>query len=344
MNMLPPQFNKDARFSLNVRRHFFLVSGFTLIELLVVIAIIAVLIALLLPAVQQAREAARRSQCKNNLKQIGLALHNYQDVHNKLPPGTVLQSADAQYVGDGGNGTQSVESWGWGAFLLPYLEQPALYNQANIGGGGKLESVVTTVPLTVLPVYRCPSDPAPDIRVGNPQAHWATSNYKGNCGHRNCIFSENTGGTIRPTLFGGSNDYGGMFWMDSKIQFRDIIDGTSNTIIVGEIAWQKGTITYQAAVWAGCLQGEQGNCGDDIIASGRAAINSQSTNLEVLHESFSSQHTGGANFIFADGSVHFISENVDYRSSDLVNGNTSAVDSTYERLLNRFDGQPVSNF
>jgi len=318
--------------------------GFTLIELLVVIAIIAVLIALLLPAVQQAREAARRSQCKNNLKQLGLAFHNYHDTHKSFPPGVVLQTSDSNYKGDGSNGTQSVESWGWGAFLLPYLEQPALYNQGNIGSGGKLESVVSTVPLVSLPVYRCPSDPAPIIRTGNPQAHWATANYKGNCGHRTCIFSENVGGTIRPVAFGGSNDFGGLLRMDSNIKMRDVTDGTSNTIMAGEIAWQKGTITYQAAVWAGCLQGEQGNCADDVVASGRAPINSQSTNQEALHESFSSQHTGGAQFLFCDGSVHFISENVNYISNDLLNGNGSAVDSTYEQLLNRFDNQVVGEY
>jgi len=322
----------------------FRIKGFTLIELLVVIAIIAVLIALLLPAVQQAREAARRSQCKNNLKQIGLALHNYHDTHSTFPPGVVLQTADAQYIGDGSNGTQSVESWGWGAFVLPYIEQAALYNQANIGSGGKLESVVGTVPLMTLAVYRCPSDPAPLIRVGNPQARWATSNYKGNCGHRNCLFSETSGGTIRPVTLSGPNDYGGIFRLDSKILIRDITDGTSNTILTGEIAWLKGTITYDAAAWAGCLQGEQGNCADDVVASGRAPINSQSTNREVLHESFSSHHTGGAQFLFCDGSVRFISENVNYVTSDLVNGNGSAVDSTYERLLSRFDNQVVGEF
>ncbi len=316
--------------------------AFTLIELLVVIAIIAILIALLLPAVQQAREAARRSQCKNNLKQIGLALQNYHDTHRTFPPGVVLQRADNDFIGDGSNGTHSVESWGWAAFLLPQIEQTALYNQGNIGTGGKLESAITTVAMTPIPAFRCPSDNGPSIRNGAPQARWATSNYKGNCGHRNCAFHTNSGGKIQPIAIMGSSDYGGLFSTDSKREIKDITDGTSNTIIVGEIAWMRGTVTHYAAAWAGCLQGEQGNCADDVVASGRAPINTQSTSGDIRAESFSSLHTGGAHFVFADGSVHFISENIQY----ITNGdtNSSPVDSTYERLLSRFDGQVLGEF
>ncbi len=304
--------------------------GFTLIELLVVIAIIAVLIALLLPAVQQAREAARRSQCKNNLKQLGLALHNYHDVAGLFPPAIVVQRADPQFVPNGltDNLPDPVESWGWGAFLLPYLEQSALYNACKIGSGDLLERYVTTSALTPLAVYRCPSDIAPSVRTtSRPIATWGTSNYKANMGVN--------GGW-------GSGTNGAVFWRDGKCGFRDILDGTSNTVAIGEIAWQRGTLKHEAAVWAGCRQGMQGDCVDDVVASGRAPINSNATNTNILSESFSSVHTGGAHFLMADGAVRFISENVQF----IANGesNSSAADSTYEFLLHRNDGQVVGEF
>ena len=305
-------------------------SGFTLIELLVVIAIIAVLIALLLPAVQQAREAARRSQCKNNLKQLGLALHNYHDVAGVFPPGVVVQRADPQFT-EGGlstNSTDPVESWGWGAFLLPYLEQSALYNACKIGSGDLAERYLTTGVLSPLAAYRCPSDIAPATRsTTRPIATWGTSNYKGNMG--------NNGGW-------GAGANGAVFWRDGKCGFRDILDGSSNTIAIGEVAWQRGTLKHEAAVWAGCRQGMQGDCADDVVASGRAPINTNATNANILAESFSSVHTGGAHFLLADGAVRFISENVQF----IANGesNTSAADSTYEFLLHRNDGRVVGEF
>ena len=127
--------------------------GFTLIELLVVIAIIAVLIALLLPAVQQAREAARRSQCKNGLKQIGLALHNYHDMLRTFPPGYV------SLFDSSGNDTGA--GWGWGSFLLPQIEQSALFYQINSNVG--IESAVNSIPrVKSLSIFLCPSDTAPD--------------------------------------------------------------------------------------------------------------------------------------------------------------------------------------
>ncbi|MCC6507922.1 MAG: DUF1559 domain-containing protein [Pirellulaceae bacterium] len=319
-------------------------KGFTLVELLVVIAIIGVLVGLLLPAVQSAREAARRMQCSNNLKQIGLALHNYATTHKRLPPGVVQQQADPQFVvgGTAANTTNNTESWGWGAFLLPYIEQGPLYDQAGIGRGALLQSVATTFALTPISTYRCPSDTAPAVRanVGFTVRFgpWATSNYKGNCSHGGCGIS-------------GSN---GLFWRanapgeggtPSGLSLAAIVDGTSNTIAVGEIAWIRQLSTgvqlrHQAAVWAGCMQGQQGNCVDDVFASGRAAINHVVNNSDQLAESFSSLHTGGAQFVLADGSVHFLSQNVDY----VTNGpsNSSAVDSAYERLLARDDGQTVT--
>jgi prepilin-type N-terminal cleavage/methylation domain-containing protein len=136
--------------------------GFTLIELLVVIAIIAILIALLLPAVQQAREAARRSQCRNNLKQVGLAIHNYHDAFNTIPPAWISTQFQVA-AGD-------VSHWSWGTFLLPYIDQAPLYSllqpgtrrlDQNLALGGATAAALTT-PLTV---FRCPSDTGPSLKI-----------------------------------------------------------------------------------------------------------------------------------------------------------------------------------
>ncbi len=309
-----------------------------------VIAIIGVLVGLLLPAVQAAREAARRMQCSNNLKQIGLALHNYESTHKRFPPGVVQQQADPQFVpgGTAANTVNDTESWGWGALLLPFLEQGALYDQCGIGRGALLQNVSTTLARTPVVAYRCPSDTAPAVRtnVGFTVrfGQWATSNYKGNCSHRGCGVS----GFQRFVLAFQCTGEGGT---PNGLPISQITDGTSNTIAVGEIAWIRrlstGTeLRYQASVWAGCMQGQQGNCVDDVLASGRAAINHQVNNADQLAESFSSLHTGGAQFVLADGSVQFYSDNIDYVVD--APSNASAVDSAYERLLARDDGQTVS--
>lgn len=323
-------------------------AGFTLVELLVVIAIIGVLVGLLLPAVQAAREAARRMQCSNNLKQIGLALHNYHDAHKQFCPGIVQQAADPDYVPAGNNLISNTESWAWGAFLLPYIEQGNLYEQAGVGRGDLLQRYVTTLALTPIATYRCPSDNGPPVRTNAAAGftirfgQWATSNYKGNCGHANCGIDGSTGVFWRA---GFANGGSGSF-VQHKIGIRNLSDGTSNTILVGEIAWVRGVWRHQAAVWAGCVQGQQGNCVDDVLASGRAALNHQvgtpPGNGDQMAESFSSQHTGGAQFVMGDGSVRFISQNIDYNNGGNPS-NGSAADSTYEFLLHREDGQVIAN-
>ncbi len=155
--------------------------GFTLIELLVVIAIIAILIALLLPAVQQAREAARRTQCKNNLKQIGLALHNYHDTNKALPSGSIvlLNAAGTQYFGHG---------WTWHASILPYMDQATMYaaiqgpNDGGLGSesGGTASPKQTLAGATVLSMFWCPSQP--DVTQGVQKGGYSPSNYNGNMG------------------------------------------------------------------------------------------------------------------------------------------------------------------
>ncbi|WP_437205166.1 DUF1559 family PulG-like putative transporter [Planctomicrobium sp. SH664] len=318
--------------------------GFTLIELLVVIAIIAVLISLLLPAVQQAREAARRSQCKNNLKQIGLGLHNYHDVHNSFPPGWIQMKGDPMYsaatVSNGGHmmadSNYKLKCWGWPAFILPYLDQSAIYN-STIGAGRWLDLEVGAdgMALKPLSVYRCPSDSAPEVRAGaNIFLAAATSNYAGNSSHRTFNQAE--------ILDGSANNVTGLFWCSSNVRLRDITDGASNTIAVGEAAFEHNNETWAAKVWAGCERGTGIQCTDDILATGRAGINTALTGVDERRECYNSKHIGGAQFLFADGSVHFVSENIELKFSGARN--SSAADSTYEYLLNRHDGRPTGQW
>jgi prepilin-type N-terminal cleavage/methylation domain-containing protein len=191
--------------------------GFTLIELLVVIAIIAILIALLLPAVQQAREAARRTQCRNNLHQIGLALHNYHDTHRCFPPGQISGHtagiADLLYTYSGGATCFTL--------ILPYMDESALYNAYNFDAPGTVGTANTTVTQSVLAQYLCPSDLDPSVGSYNcREGNYAFSTgMDDSCQFQYCPIVT----TVRGPLFNRS-----------KVRIRDIRDGTSNTFAIGE--------------------------------------------------------------------------------------------------------------
>ena len=227
--------------------------AFTPIELLVVIAIIAILVALLLPAVQYAREAARRTQCRSNLKQIGLALHNYHDVHRVLPPGFVSQQ--------GWLGASNRNQFGWAVMVLPQLEQSNLYNRFNFNLANWDNSVVPsgssatnwTLSATKLPVFRCPSDIANDTvdRACPPLPGpiQGTSNYSGATGIKMTLLpcgEEPTSGIPGassmmhpPTTPCVPSE--GPFYINSSVRLGDgdVTDGTSNTIAVGEVSWER---------------------------------------------------------------------------------------------------------
>jgi len=314
--------------------------GFTLIELLVVIAIIAILIALLLPAVQQAREAARRAACKNNLKQIGVAMHNYHETYKMFPPANTFTQGR---IGNGG-----VEAWGWGTYLLPFLEQNNLYEQMQVDTQTLDELLQVDGPngdelaRTVLEVYRCPSDDGPEINnarrfnndaSGNGRFFAATSNYVGNHG---CRWS-------RPRQL--RRDPRGVFNVTpSPIRIRDITDGTHTTIAVGERMFQG----YQAAVWVGTRNyNGNGNIGNRMhlarVAGNNTKINSP--NIGAGRQSYSSRHPGGAQFLFCDGSVRFLSENIDFNPRNRCATGRNAVNmGTFQRLINRMDGVPVGEY
>ena len=307
--------------------------GFTLIELLVVIAIIAVLIALLLPAVQQAREAARRSQCKNSLKQIGLALHNYHDTFRTFPMGGSIQTT--------GNGSAN---WGWGAAAAPFLEQGNAFAKLGVSNRTLPQAVAdTTNGLPILkspvPVYRCASDTGPDLNTNIPVVGQdvSLSNYVASNGTYSF-----RGAFGDPAV--DSNTNNGMFVGNAVRRMRDVTDGTSNTIAIGERAWEVVGIDYRAAVAWG-MRGSTLAVGanDDgyisVMAVGYVPMNAPRVGTSTNHRrGFSSNHSGGAQFLLCDGSVRFVSENIDHNFGDRV------VNSTFERLLSVNDGQPIGEF
>lgn len=321
--------------------------GFTLIELLVVIAIIAVLIALLLPAVQQAREAARRTQCRNHLKQIGLALHNYHDSSNALPPGVVHKS--------GNQNVAAMGSYGWQAFILPQLDLGTVFNGMQENGvdldtllRNTADPVVQALPKLSIPVYRCPSDTAPaqnskrewdtpySAFFGNQPVYLGTSNYVANMGTR---FSRPNDWIVDQL------DPYGLFWGDSSVKFRDITDGLSNTIAVGERDWQLG--------WAANWVGQRNYTGNGIwgmrqnLAIVDVKINDpllQPNGNPAVSRAYSSRHTGGAHFLFADGRVQFLSENIDFANGQPALQNPTAYVGTFQRLARRGDGLVIGDY
>jgi len=319
--------------------------GFTLIELLVVIAIIAILIGLLLPAVQKVREAAARMQCSNNLKQLGIAMHTFNDTYSHFPIGTYDDDNDC---------------WGWGTFLLPYIEQTALYQQMtapstasalnhrvylppNMGGGlnsnivpvkgntnidgidggdptlGRNQvnnALVTPAGLpaaySIIKTFICPSDVLPNQKNGNS---YGKSNYMGNMGNPNTWTGASTGcatllgGQQNGILLGANNN--DSTWVTS---LTTITDGTSNTVMIGEVSESltvkaNSANTGQFPLWAG---GNGGGCNSITGAANTFRIFGVAYPLNSLttDNAFGSKHTGGANFVFGDGAVRFISQTV----------------------------------
>ena len=289
--------------------------GFTLIELLVVIAIIGILVALLLPAVQQAREAARRTECKNNLKQMGLALHNYHDVFNTFPSGWIGVANGVPSAHDGVNGA------GWGAMILPYLEQSPLFSRFNPNVGIE-DPLNDPFRLQTLTVFRCPSDPQPERFAIEEEASPGTvicelpiANYVGSFGTVELDGCENPPGTA-PVLSSGQCVGDGTFYHNSRVNLRDVTDGTSNTFMVGERLTNEALGWY--STWVGRVaEGEEAF--QRVLGSFDHTPNHQSAHFD----DFSSQHEGGAQFVLADGHVRFVSENINeqvYKAVGTIRG------------------------
>ena len=288
--------------------------AFTLIELLVVIAIIAVLIALLLPAVQQAREAARRTQCRNNLHQIGLALHNYHDACSLFPPGTVGGTGGV-IPSYGGNGIA------WAARILPYMDETALYNAFNFSTD--LPGVQnSTAAQQTLAQYACPSDKAPYLKPGFPTG--VTGPNVRTCNYVACTGSKNIGGQGNLGVPSATNGYGVMY-TNSKVRMRDIRDGTSNTLAAGESTDSNRAGDY-IATWA------YGRGGAGYSGDAAHSINHDGLVWPPFTFPFGSTHEGGAFFLFCDGQVRFLSENIDatvYKSLATIMGNELVDDEDY---------------
>ncbi|QEG43185.1 DUF1559 domain-containing protein [Roseimaritima ulvae] len=340
-----------------MRRNGSLRAGFTLVELLVVIAIIGVLVGLLLPAVQAAREAARRMQCSNNLKQIGLAMHNYEGVYKIMPP--ALFAADTSLGEPSG---EDDDGFGWMVALLPFVEQQNLYETLQVNGHyGTLgnqsirDMLYPGVPAgtvipggdTVVPGYRCPSSVLPDF----VPASWTIpgSHLVGGGSVPNAFPMSIGYGTSDYKAGGGScyGDYGVMHKIreGGGARFADITDGLSNTILSGESSYVTSTTSSSSRqstpptafrdwpTWIGSFGSGQD---ETVRINGRtnSPINAQ-TNPNKMYFAINddnafSFHPGGAQFVFADGSVHFISENI-------------AID-TYCKLHDRRDGIPLGDW
>ncbi|MEW4561975.1 DUF1559 domain-containing protein [Bremerella sp. JC770] len=279
-------------------------SGFTLVELLVVIAIIGVLIALLLPAVQQAREAARRMQCSNNLKQLGLALHNYHDTFGKLPSG----------------GHQETQL-SWHVSVLPFIEQPALYELFAFTTGGYEQANKVEHSVNRVDGFLCPSGP---IEMATDTAHTDkyTTHYYGVMGPKgtNPVNSNaydgnysSTGGTCPVSSHGGLSNQGTLRTNENRA-FRDVTDGTSNTLLVGEKSWVNfsgGTDFARYRPWTKGSTGASSGCWATAVKNLAYPINSQHV-TQYNDISFGSEHPGGAMFLNVDGSVAFLPETIDF--------------------------------
>lgn len=293
--------------------------GFTLVELLVVIAIIGVLVALLLPAVQAAREAARRMKCQNNLKQVGLALQNYHDVFNILPPGGV-----------------STNETSWTVFILPFMEQKNLYEQFNFNAGaytsGTNQVGRNALALNKIDAYLCPSSPLvkmllnPPNHVESPEVVSGvvpyTSHYYGIMGPTG---TSSTGGTYSINTAGSHGGYAttGMFpFCNTSVRFAEVTDGLSNTLTVGEISWVNTQTGTRYRSWMrGCRTNDWNNGARNVAVSvntpGFATFNSIA---------FGSQHPNGTNFVLGDGAVRFVSQNINigaYKAAASKEGNES---------------------
>ena len=314
-------------------------SGFTLIELLVVIAIIGVLVGLLLPAVQQAREAARRSACSNKMKQQGLAIHNFADVNPEtFPAGWVGEYENGEWHGDEGEG------FGFASRMLPFIEENNVYKTIDFNQQVS-HSSNAAARTTVISTFRCPSDSygasdlfnpgaegsgedTPDASPGSVQ--YARSNYPGVFGNEH-IAGHDHGDDLTAALLSGGDEGlepgegNGIFFAggangQNAVSFRDVRDGLSKTVMIGERDSRLG-----GSLWIGRGDGLEAGM-SRVIGVGEHVFNSGG---EAHFEDFFSSHPGGVSFVFADGHVSFLSDGMD--------------DTLFASLCSRAGGEVVNS-
>ncbi len=282
-------------------------KAFTLVELLVVIAIIGILVALLLPAVQAAREAARRIHCVNNFKQVGIAMHNYYDAKKSFPPGISQYHVGSCAAPSGA--TRNVAENGWSFYLLPFLEETSVNDKFNLNIDPTTgQHVDQSIARTYVKSYLCPSDPQGPVLVhygSQPEWFHQTTHAKTNMSGVADTKDHTCGGTswIR-------RDGNGMLFQESYLNLRKVTDGTSKTLMVGEIVGAAGsTGTYAGQPTGSALAWYYYN----VFHTGNG-INLYVPAKNVwskVDNSFASYHPGGCHFVLVDGSVQFVNEAID---------------------------------
>lgn len=327
--------------------------GFTLVELLVVIAIIGILVALLLPAVQAAREAARRMQCSNNLKQIGVAMHNYHDTYKVLPMGFTNDYGEARdfrgqaYWHHATATAPNRGQWAWSVYIAPFMELQPAFDTLNVTGRHAAlalnDPVAQNIIATPVASFRCPTDVAKDVNTNGEYRPGALDGNRYDVATSNYAAVADDFDSSVDNLRLDARFAEGVFYNDSDNGFRDVTDGTSNVLMVGERCWEyqnvrcnvkqiSGAATLYVAGASNQLS-HQNRAGSSALGIAGRGINVDSqiaacNNLWEIKSHYSSLHPGGAQFVFVDGSVHFVPKTLDL--------------TTYRRLANRKDGNPVA--